>query len=251
MDRNSTRRRILGAAGAVSLSGLAGYTTTNTQDNETDARDNESEQNDTGPDEDANFNAIDVMFVRMMLMHHERAIEMAELVPQRTDRQELLDLGSEIIETQEAEIDLMCEWLEEVEAPGCDEVGGMTREEMRRMMDDDEMGDMMDDGMRDGMDDDEMDDRMGEMMDEMMPHGRGEHVMTHDEKRELRRAEDEEFDCLFVEQMIAHHEGAVVMAEHVLEGGESQQVADLAEEVLETQQEEIETMEEWRDDWEC
>ena len=205
--------------------------------------------------DDEEFNAVDIMFVRMMIPHHEGAIQMAELIPERTDREELLDLRTEIIEEQEAEIDLMCELLDDAGVAGCDEVGSMMPHEMGEMMrgngmhgNDDEMHD--DDEMGNGMhDDDEMGDGMGpDEMEEMMPR---EHMMTHDDRRELRRAENEEFDCLFAEHMIRHHEGAVAMSEHILNEGESERIADLADDIIDAQQEEIELMEEWRNDWDC
>ncbi|ELY39034.1 hypothetical protein C496_16632 [Natronorubrum tibetense GA33] len=204
--------------------------------------------------DDEEFNAVDIMFVRMMIPHHEGAIQMAELIPERTDREELLDLRTEIIEEQEAEIDLMCELLDDAGVTGCDEVGSMMPHEVGSMMPH-EMGEMMrgdgmdDDEMSNGMDDDEMGNGMrADEIEEMMPR---EHMMTHDDRRELRRAENEEFDCLFAEHMIRHHEGAVVMSEHVLDEGESERVADLADGIIDAQQEEIELMEEWRDDWDC
>jgi len=192
--------------------------------------------------DDEEFNAVDIMFVRMMIPHHEGAIQMAELIPARTDREELLDLRTEIIEEQDAEIDLMCELLDDAGVAGCDEVGSMMPHEMGEMM--------HGDGMRgDGMHDDEMGNGMHpDEMEEMMPR---EHMMTHDDRRELRRAENEEFDCLFAEHMIRHHEGAVVMSEYVLDNGESERVTDLAEGIVDAQQEEIELMEEWRDNWDC
>ncbi|RQH02023.1 DUF305 domain-containing protein [Natrarchaeobius oligotrophus] len=215
-------------------------------------------QDDEDQDEDTEFNAVDVMFVRMMIPHHEGAIQMAELIPERTDREELLDLRTGIIEEQEAEIDLMCELLNDANVAGCDEVGSMMPHEMGGMMRGDGMGngmhdnddEMHDDEMGNGMhDDDEMGNGMGpDEMEEMMPR---EHMMTHDDRRELRRAENEEFDCLFAEHMIRHHEGAVAMSEHVLDEGESERVADLSDDIIDAQQEEIELMEEWRDDWDC
>ncbi|XVH33322.1 DUF305 domain-containing protein (plasmid) [Haloferacaceae archaeon DSL9] len=226
----------------MSTIGLAGYTFDSTQQDdgehhggENEQRDEEVEQADQTPSEDSEFNVADVLFMRMMIMHHERAIEMAELTPTRTDRQELLDLGQEIMEKQEAEIDLMCDWLDEAEVAGCDEVGGMTPRKMEDMMSEGDMEGMMSE----------------EQMGEMMPHGRGEHVMTHDDKRQLRRAENDEFDCLFVEHMITHHEGAIMMAERIPEAGESQRVADLAEDIITDQQEEISTMEAWQNEWNC
>ncbi|GAA1337014.1 hypothetical protein GCM10009647_079770 [Streptomyces sanglieri] len=106
-----------------------------------------------------------------------------------------------------------------------------------------EMGEMM---HSDGMHDDERGHGMHpDEMTEMMPR---EHMITHNDRRELRRAENEEFDCLFAEHMIRHYEGAVAMSEYVFEEGESERVASLAEEIIDVQQEEIELMEEWQDD---
>ena len=118
-------------------------------------------------------------------------------------------------------------------------------------MNDDGMGEGThnDDEMSDGMDDDGMGNGMHpDEMEEMMPR---EHMMTHDDRRELRRAENEEFDCLFADHMIRHHDGAVAMSEYVLDEGESERIADLAEGIIDAQQAEIELMEEWRNEWGC
>lgn len=55
----------------------------------------------------------DEMFLHEMIMHHEGAVAMAELAFESTEREELLDLSREIIEAQEAEIEMMKTWLEE------------------------------------------------------------------------------------------------------------------------------------------
>ena len=160
---------------------------------------------------DGEFNHADVMFMQMMIPHHEQAIRMAELIPGRTDRQELCNLGPEIIEVQEEEIELMHDWLEDAGVdPGDHE---------------------MDHG---DMDHDEM-----------------EGMMTDEEMQELRCLDGQEFDCLFVEHMIHHHEGAIMMAEDVLQDGQADRVLDLAEDVIEVQEEEIGMMEDWQDEWGC
>lgn len=222
---DSTRRRLLYAAGVISTAGLTSSTVSATQHSEND-------DNGTEPEEDTEFNQVDIMFVRMMIPHHEGAIQMAELVPERTDREELLNLQTEIIEEQEAEIDQMCDLLDEADAAGCDEVGSMMPHEMRDMMHGNNMDGMMDE----------------QEMQEMMPR---EYMMTHDDRRELRRSEGQEFDCLFAHHMIRHHEGAVVMSEHVIDEGESERIDNLAQEIIEAQQEEIEMMEEWQAEWDC
>jgi len=219
MAENPTRRHILYTTGIATTAGVTGNVTARTQEN--------------GADDE--FNSVDVMFVRMMIPHHEGAIQMAELIPDRTDRSELLDLQTALIEEQEAEVDRMCELLADVDAAGCGEVGSMMPHEMGELM-------PADDGMGPGMHDDEI------HPDEMMPR---EHMMTHDDRRALRRSENDEFDCLFVDHMIHHHEGAVAMSEYILEEGESERVTDLATEIIDAQEAEIEMMDEWSEEWDC
>jgi uncharacterized protein (DUF305 family) len=59
---------------------------------------------------DAEF---DKAFLEAMIAHHESAIEMARLIPERTERAELQQLGEAIITTQEAEIAQFNGWLAE------------------------------------------------------------------------------------------------------------------------------------------
>jgi uncharacterized protein (DUF305 family) len=206
MSDPTTRRRFvyaLGVAGTVGFVGHGAADEHGHDDERDDHDDHEEHEHDEDPD--GEFNHADVEFMRMMIVHHEQAIEMAELIPERTDRRELRELGPEIIDVQEEEIELMHEWLGEAgAAPDHD-------------MDHDEM---------DGM-------------------------LSEEELQDLRCAEDEEFDCLFVEGMIHHHEGAIEMSEDVLEEGQADRVAELAEDVIDVQKAEIEMMEGWRADWGC
>jgi uncharacterized protein (DUF305 family) len=73
-------------------------------------------------------------------------------------------------------------------------------------------------------------------------------MMTDDEMAELEAAEGEEFDRLFLEHMIEHHEGAIVMSDRVLEEGEDPEVAGLAA-VIAAQEAEIDQMREWLQEW--
>ncbi len=56
---------------------------------------------------DAEF---DKMFLSMMIEHHSNAVSMASLVPQKTQRPELLKLSQDIIKSQSAEIEQMKAW---------------------------------------------------------------------------------------------------------------------------------------------
>jgi Uncharacterized protein conserved in bacteria len=60
---------------------------------------------------------------------------------------------------------------------------------------------------------------------------------------------DESFDLRFLDAMILHHEGAVLMAEEALQKSRRQEIRQLAEAILRTQSQEIEQMRAWRLSW--
>lgn len=55
----------------------------------------------------------DEQFLRMMIVHHQGAIAMAESVKETTERQELKDMADDIIRAQSTEIDQMQQWLKD------------------------------------------------------------------------------------------------------------------------------------------
>ena len=75
---------------------------------------------------------------------------------------------------------------------------------------------------------------MGHMMDGML---------SEDEMADLKMATGPQFDGLFLEGMIKHHEGAIDMAEMVVDSKRSD-VAALAKAIIEAQRTEISTMKE-------
>ncbi|MFW5420152.1 DUF305 domain-containing protein [Nocardiopsis sp. CNT-189] len=82
--------------------------------------------------ESAEFNSADVMFARMMIPHHEQALEMAELAEERSGP-EVGDLAERIEKAQGPEIEQLTSLLEEWgEDPGAEmdhEMDGMLSEE--------------------------------------------------------------------------------------------------------------------------
>jgi uncharacterized protein (DUF305 family) len=54
---------------------------------------------------------LEVVFMSQMIPHHQSAIEMAKLVPERAAHQELKDLAQNVITSQSSEIDQMNSWL--------------------------------------------------------------------------------------------------------------------------------------------
>jgi uncharacterized protein (DUF305 family) len=63
------------------------------------------------------FNDADVRYVRMMITHHQQAIEMTALVPSRGAREDVKALASRIADTQGPDIKAMQAWLTKVNAP--------------------------------------------------------------------------------------------------------------------------------------
>jgi uncharacterized protein (DUF305 family) len=52
----------------------------------------------------------DKEFIKQMIVHHEGAVDMAELALKSAKHQEIIDLSSEIIRTQSSEIQMMKDW---------------------------------------------------------------------------------------------------------------------------------------------
>ena len=119
----------------------------------------------------------DITFMQDMIPHHNQAVQMAELVGDRTNRQELVDVAGRIDVSQVDEIDFMQQWLRErgVQAPDPTAHDAMhTSHKMAGMASPEQMAD-------------------------------------------LAQAEGTAFDSMFLELMITHHEGAVKMVEELLE----------------------------------
>src|SRR5699024_7251044 len=60
---------------------------------------------------------------------------------------------------------------------------------------------------------------------------------------------DSHFDAHFIDSMIEHHEGAIAMAELVLEQSDREELRALAEEIIAAQEAEIAQLKEWRAEW--
>jgi uncharacterized protein (DUF305 family) len=94
-----------------------------------------------GPDSsvvaDEPRNEADATFAHGMIPHHEQAVVMTKLAPERTQNAQVLDLAERIEAAQAPEIDQMKGWLEawnEPHKPGMEGMGGMAG-----MMSDDQM----------------------------------------------------------------------------------------------------------------
>lgn len=142
----------------------------------------------------SSLSAADIMFLQMMIPHHEQAIEMSKLAATNTKNSGVLDLAARIEAAQQPEIELMKKLLSDSGQP---------------LMSDHVMGD-------NGM----MNDR------DMVA---------------LAAAKDSEFDVLYITGMMAHHEGAITMANGVSDSP-NQDVNTLANNIVSSQTAEITEM---------
>jgi uncharacterized protein (DUF305 family) len=164
-----------------------------------------------------NHNASDVTFAQMMIVHHQGAIEMADLVQDRAGSQQVKDLGVKIKAAQAPEIELMGGWLKTwgqtlgavTSSAGAMDHGGMS------------MGTA----------------GSSSTSPSMMPG-----MMTENEMAALRAASGSAFDKMFLQSMIEHHRGALQMAETELAQGINPDARALAERIKTSQTAEIAEM---------
>lgn len=60
---------------------------------------------------------------------------------------------------------------------------------------------------------------------------------------------DRQYDARFIDMMIPHHEGAVMMAKDALKSATHQEIKDMAAKMIKDQQKEIEQLKQWRQQW--
>jgi uncharacterized protein (DUF305 family) len=61
--------------------------------------------------------------------------------------------------------------------------------------------------------------------------------------------EDRQFDLQFIDEMIVHHQMAIISSEHMISDSERPELRQLAKNIQESQAEQIDQMQEWRDEW--
>ncbi|GGC13060.1 DUF305 domain-containing protein [Cellulomonas carbonis] len=201
----TTTRRLAAPAAALALAlALAACSTEAEEALATPASQATTEDDSTtDADDPAAHNDADTEFAQMMIIHHQGAIEMAELAVEQATTEEVRALGERIAAAQGPEIDLMSGWLDTwgEEQPEGAEMGGMGHEGMEM----------------DGMDQTT--------------------VMA-----ELGSLSGAEFDRRFLELMIEHHKGAIVMAKSERGDGENAEATRLAQKIIDDQTAEITEM---------
>ncbi len=169
-----------------------------------------------GPDQ------ADAGFARDMQVHHTQAVEMAMELYRKTDDPELRTLSYDIATAQSAQRGEMYGWLVEWGLPQAS-----SAPLMQWMAEAD--GSHAGHDVSVGASDEELRAAMG--------------MATDAELRRLADSQGTEADCVFLELMIRHHEGAIPMAEAVVERGSVPRVKAVAESMIAGQSAEIDLME--------
>jgi uncharacterized protein (DUF305 family) len=145
----------------------------------------------------AGYNADDVAFATNMIPHHQQAVELAALVPDRSTNADLQQLAKQISAAQQPEIDVMkvflVQWNENPDTNSGHAGHGNTMQ-----------------GMVDAA------------------------TMT-----KLQSLNGAEFDKLWLESMIGHHQGAIEMAKAEIANGDNVDAKTLAKNIVTTQEAEI------------
>ncbi|GGM18643.1 hypothetical protein GCM10011594_43410 [Nakamurella endophytica] len=176
-------------------------------------------------------NNADVTFASMMIEHHKGAIAMADLAPSRADSDQVKQLAAKIKAAQAPEIDQMSDWLA-AWAPDTD-MNGMPLTKTSASPTSSDMGSMpgMDHGTGHG-------DTGGSASSGAAMPG----MMTEQQMQQLTAAKGAAFDKLFLQMMIAHHQGAIDMAKTEQADGANPSALKLANSIITSQTAEITTM---------
>jgi uncharacterized protein (DUF305 family) len=165
------------------------------------------------------YTAADVRFMQGMIGHHAQALAMTALIPSRSSRQDIRMLGQRITVSQKDEIAMMKQWLtdrhQQVPARDTQPAGQTMAGHSMNMP-----------GMA--------------MSDTLMPG-----MLTSEQLADLAKTTGDEFDKLFLADMIRHHEGALVMVKSLLGttgSGQEAEVFRFASEVDTDQRAEIARM---------
>lgn len=154
-------------------------------------------------------NNIDKHFIEQMIPHHDGAIAMANLALKKAEHSEIKTLAKEIIEAQNKEIVDMKNWYKIWFGKNVSE--GTTA-------------------------------MMGGMMSQS-----GMHMGGREDIEALNNASD--FDREFIEQMIPHHQMAIMMAQMLQAGTDRSEMQLLAKNIIKSQSEEIQKMQGWYEQW--
>lgn len=172
----------------------------------------------------------DAGFARDMQVHHTQAVEMSMIVRDKADDETLRAVAYDIVTTQQGQAGQMYAWLEEWGLPQS------TSEPQMAWM-------AGASGEHGGMDMGTSGSSTGTAASMLTPEGLMPGMATRAQLDELRAAQGEDAERLYLNLMISHHEAGVDMAAAGAELAGTEQVRSLATKIQSGQQSEIDLME--------
>lgn len=154
------------------------------------------------------FNADDYAFATNMIPHHEQAIELAAMAPDHSTDAELIALAAKISAEQEPEIRALRVFLVQWDENPDDKTS---------------QGDDGGDGGDGG-------------------HGTMAGMVDDATMAKLQSLNGAEFDRLWLQSMISHHQGAIEMAKAEVANGQNEDIKRMAQTMIDAQQAEITQM---------
>jgi uncharacterized protein (DUF305 family) len=190
----SVTRRIAAALAALTVALFVSSCSTPASDGHTDHQHSDQPVITGQP---AGYNADDVAFATNMIPHHQQAVELSALVPDRSTNAQLVALAQQVSAAQQPEINVMkvflVQWNENPDTNSGHAGHGNAMQ-----------------GMVDAA------------------------TMT-----KLQSLNGQEFDKLWLESMIGHHQGAIEMAKAEIANGDNVDAKALANNIVTTQEAEI------------
>jgi uncharacterized protein (DUF305 family) len=191
----SVTRRVTGALAALTVALFVSSCSSPSSNGHTDQHPQSDQPVITG--QPAGYNADDVAFATNMIPHHQQAVDLSAMVPDRSTDAELVALAQQISAAQQPEINAMkvflVQWNENPDTNSGHAGHGNAMQ-----------------GMVDAA------------------------TMT-----KLESLNGQEFDKLWLESMISHHQGAIEMAKAEIANGDNVDAKTLARNIVTTQEAEI------------
>lgn len=191
-------------AAAHDMSNMSGHDMSNMNGHDMSKMDDEMKSSP-----DADKQPYDLQFIDTMIVHHQGAVKMAQMVLGKTQRPELKTFAQKIIDDQTKEIEQLKKWRDEWYAGKPPAINmampGMTNEGMK--------------------------------------------MMNSDHVKKMDEMEPAHFDDHFLNMMTPHHQGAIDMAKEALQKAEHPEIKDLANRIIATQSAEIKQMQAWKTAW--
>ncbi|MDR9365578.1 MAG: DUF305 domain-containing protein [Balneolaceae bacterium] len=179
------------------------------------------------------FTQADVDFMVGMISHHAQALIMSDLAPKNNASPAIQRLASRIINAQKDEIQSMQKWLGDRNQPvPAVQIDGLILNIVMEPAEEPASSHQQMSHSHSGH--------------SAMDHSGMPGMLTQEELNDLSEQEWKDFDRAFLEYMIAHHEGAVVMVENLFTvdgAAQDQQIFRLASDIQADQTTEIERME--------